>query len=644
MKNFPHQFNNLSKLFSALETIRDLITSNKPVTDEAFGELLTKKGIYTYRDKVLSIEQFLAAEKLKPTSNRGYLTVARDIRRFFELLNFIELTSSKSATLTNTAEQLLSTTDDLERKNVWRNSLNQLKLAEADGEQSHPYQILIRLVKEYPGIETVKLMLALEANNDSEEEFQRILNLAKSRNIHEIIEYIGTSKSMAANAVKILPGIAEQLGDINRVGNKSFLGRNENYSNPNLDSSIDDIIDDELSDDDGLEDEIEDPEYEPFDPEKISIDTKGLTMEAILRRLEQGTIKLNPLFQRNEVWTSIQKSRLIESLMLKIPIPMFYVSADEKGTFSVVDGLQRLSTIRSFVLGDKYLETKDPKFRGHGFKLDSLEFWHEKYDGLKFVDLPVNIQNRILETEFTFTIINPGTPEEVKRNVFSRINKGGAPLNMQEIRHALYNGVATQLLQDLRKEPSFLDATDYSISYVRMKDSELILRFLSFTVRNYDNYYKSNDMDSFLSDTMRIINIMPDLKGKDATILFPDESDKEKVIVNDIQTLRRLFITAMSRAKVIFDRHAFRKSYGSKKRTQINKALFEVWSVVLSQLTENQFHALLNSNDSFQNEYANLLDDVDFSYSISRDSLKYISVQYRFETIINLLNQYTNVD
>jgi len=141
----------------------------------------------------------------------------------------------------------------------------------------------------------------------------------------------------------------------------------------------------------GIEDEEdENCITDPFNSEEISIDTVKFSMDACIRRLIQGTIKLNPDFQRQEVWTPDKKSRLIESLMLKIPIPMFYVSSDEKSYLTVVDGLQRFSTIRDFILGKKYLETKKEEDKGAGFRLQDLEFWKE-YEGKKLIFL-VNIK------------------------------------------------------------------------------------------------------------------------------------------------------------------------------------------------------------------------------------------------------------
>lgn len=221
MKNFPHQFNDLEKLFNALAVARQLIINQTPLTDDNFGEQLTREGIYTYRNKSLSIDKFLAEEQNKPASNRGYLTVSRDIRRFFELLGFITVFPDKTAKLSPAANQLLLTKSASERKEVWKNALLQLGLEGTDGEVSHPYRILLKLVNTFQGIETPKLMLALEAENDSEEEFERISNLAQLP-LAQIIADTGTSESMAANAVKILPGIAEQLGDIERVNSRAY--------------------------------------------------------------------------------------------------------------------------------------------------------------------------------------------------------------------------------------------------------------------------------------------------------------------------------------------------------------------------------------------------------------------------------------
>lgn len=221
MKNFPHQFNNLAKLYNALAVAKRLIGSGIPLTDNNFGEQLTREGIYTYRNRELSIDEFLAAEHQKPTSNRGYLTVSRDIRRFFELLGFLTVLPDKSARLSPAANQLLMTVGVDLQKQIWKNSLLHLGIEGIDGEVSHPYRILLKLVNKLPGIETPKLLLALEAENDSEEEFERITNLAQ-RSIDEIITDTGTSKSMAANAVKILPGIAEQLNDIVRVSSRAY--------------------------------------------------------------------------------------------------------------------------------------------------------------------------------------------------------------------------------------------------------------------------------------------------------------------------------------------------------------------------------------------------------------------------------------
>ncbi|GAA4458087.1 DUF262 domain-containing protein [Rurimicrobium arvi] len=401
----------------------------------------------------------------------------------------------------------------------------------------------------------------------------------------------------------------------------------------------------------GIEDEEQSDnelEADPFDPDEISIDPKVITMETYLRRLIQHTIKLNPDFQRAEVWDAVRKSQLIESLMLKIPLPMFYVSADEKGNYTVVDGLQRLSTIRDFVLGDAYMSSYntqtgiyDENKRGLGFRLSGLEFWKD-YNGRNYAELPVNIRNRIIESEFRFTVINPGTPELVRRNIFKRINTGGMPLSGQEIRNALYLGRATKLLNRLASLPQFRQATGGSIHGNRMEDRELILRFVAFLIRDYTTYRKTVTIDSYLSDTMIILNAMPDLASKD----FKKIQKASNIQLSDIKIMAddeivERFITAMTWARNIFGDHAFRKSFQiDRRRTPINAALFETWGVILGNMNAATFDHLITNKGAFLADCRQLTQSYYFLNAISRASMLVPSVKTRFEGFNLIVNKY----
>ena len=388
-------------------------------------------------------------------------------------------------------------------------------------------------------------------------------------------------------------------------------------------------------------DDGEKKDHEPFDPEKISIEPKVVSMDTLIRRITQKSIRLAPGFQRKEVWDPERKSQLVESLMLKIPIPMFYVAADEQGNWDVVDGLQRLTVIRDFILGEKFLETSDEQYRGKGFKLKNLEFWGEKYNEKMFFELPELLINRIFETEFRFTVINPGTPEEVKRNVFKRINTGGLPLTSQEIRHALYQGKSTKILEKLSNSSYFKAATARSVNDSRMAARELILRFLAFSVIHHTDYPRNSDMDKFLSNTMLLINAMPELSKKDLTKIFHN-SEAEPLKVKKIEILEDRFEIAMKRCSKIFQQHAFRKSFGDRRRSPINKTLFEVWSNLFADLEEHAFENLLKQRKYFLDEYIKLIEDENFAALISKSSWKYSGVLKRYDTLSKLLRRHIN--
>lgn len=398
----------------------------------------------------------------------------------------------------------------------------------------------------------------------------------------------------------------------------------------------------------GVETDIDDldSEEDPFNPQDISIDTKSITMDTILRRLEQKSIILNPDFQRSEVWDNGRKSRLIESLLLKIPIPMFYVARDEVGNLTVVDGLQRLSTIRDFVLGKEYyndpIHNKDKK--EIGLALTGLEFWKE-LEGSTMKQLPINLYNRIYETEFSFTIINPRTPEEVKRNIFKRINTGGMPLSSQEIRNALYGGRATKLLNKLVTLDLFKKATSYSIKSERMEDRELVLRLVSFLIRKPETYVRTTTADIWLSDTMIILNAMPYFNTKEykriKNRLVGGIDESELQIYTD-EAIESKVGLALERAYQLFGNSAFRKSLPGHRRSPINQALFEVWGVLLSRMSEVHFSTLYENRTLFFEEYGTLLSQPEFIVAISRDSMRNTSVKSRYVNLAELINKYTN--
>jgi len=397
--------------------------------------------------------------------------------------------------------------------------------------------------------------------------------------------------------------------------------------------------------DTGIEsDDIEDDDFiTPFNPNDISINSKIVSLDHLLRRIKTDRIRLIPPFQRESVWDDIRKSRLIESMMLKIPLSMFYVSSDKNDNWDVVDGLQRITTIKEFILG--HYDSDKEKYDENGFKLKKLEFW-EKLNGKTYNDLPGKLYNNIADTELSFTIINPDTPEDVKQNIFKRINTGGMPLSQQEIRHALYQGLSTELLKKLVKRETFINVVN--VNDTRMGGRDLILRYLSFYIRDYNSYTKDSSMKEHLTNTMRIINIIDDISLNKIKNEFKYDKniDSNNIYINTKKVsstrIAKDFFTAIKRAREIFGEHAFRKSYLGKKKTPINKTLFEVFSNLLVALSKDEYKELLKRKEDFLADYKeNFLLKTNFSYLIGRDSHKVSSVKERYIKISELIQKYT---
>lgn len=354
---------------------------------------------------------------------------------------------------------------------------------------------------------------------------------------------------------------------------------------------------------------------EPFNPDDIDVTTRSMTIDLLLSRIRSKAIDLEPDFQRRRgIWTDRQQSRLIESLLLRIPLPTLYAAEDEQEDWAIVDGIQRLTTITRFIDPEAIEETP--------LKLTGMEYLGDSFNGKLFDDLPARLKRRLRETELVVHVIRHGTPQEVKFNIFARINTGGMPLSAQELRHALIPGKAREYLGRLAGLEAFKQATTYSIRDERMADREMVLRFLAFSMTRPEEF-RAYDFDRFLGDAMRQINRLDNIA---------------------LEGLEHAFVRAMDSAREIFGQDAFRKRYREADgRFPINKALFETIAVSLANLSDGERERCIFRHDEVRRRMMGAMQDRDFDSAISQGTGDIGKVRKRFETVSTIFKDVANV-
>ena len=322
----------------------------------------------------------------------------------------------------------------------------------------------------------------------------------------------------------------------------------------------------------------------PFDPKLIDVITHQRTVDLLMARLAHGEMDLSPDFQRRaNLWSDARKSGLIESMLLRIPIPSLYVSEDKEGHYQVVDGLQRLCAIAHFVKVsslNKALKTKLVPLRLTGLQSLKAELDDKVYD-----DLPRPLQRRIVETELTLHVIRAGTPANVKFNIFSRINQGGLPLKAQEIRNAIYPGMWREYIRQMATSKDFLSATEGKIKGERLEDHELVLRFAAlYSLSREMKRQPDENLDDFLNDFVenRMVG-----------------SSEQKW-----HEIAAAFDRSMRSATRVFGRMAFRKySKPNEARRPINRGLFETEVVALGHRTDAEIETLAKRSEQVINKF-----------------------------------------
>ena len=349
-----------------------------------------------------------------------------------------------------------------------------------------------------------------------------------------------------------------------------------------------------------LSEEEEELNQEPIDvPEnqrEIFIDKERKTIFELKRRKDRGEIDLQPPYQRKNVWPISKKSKLIESVLASIPIPAIYLAETKEETREVIDGQQRLLAFFDF-LDNKYELSK----------LSVLE----DFNGKKFGDLPPQYQRNIEDYPlYVFTIKKESHPD-IKFDVFLRINQGASQLNAQEIRRCAYRGERIKLLEKLAGNDKFRNVIkDKEVEVKRLKDEELVLRFLSFYLKNYRDY--TGNLNSFLNDTL----------------------ENWSNYKNKLQGIEGIFSRTMDTIFKIFGSDAF--IIKSKRRKKLNNSLFDILSVSFAKYDSS---LILQNKELLLKQFHNLLDDKDFYDSITSSTITKDNVKLRFDKWFNVMDE-----
>lgn len=336
----------------------------------------------------------------------------------------------------------------------------------------------------------------------------------------------------------------------------------------------------------------------------LVLQSSDLSLETIAQMVDSKAIDLAPKYQRRDRWSTQTQSELIESFLLNVPIPPVYLAEDDFGTYSVIDGKQRITTIRRFLRNDFSLGTL-PKFT--------------EVSGMKFQQLPRQLQNALSIRPYlrVVTLLKQTNPD-LKYEVFTRLNTGGEPLLAQEIRNAIFRGPFNDLIYQLSQE-KFLHQqlkikTKKEAAYKEMQDVESVLRFLCIS----ENWKKFNgDMRRTLDEFMG--------SNKSAS--------KLKLV-----SYRNKFTIALNRCESLWGLNAFRRYAQYDYRDQFLSAIFDAEMVAASELTETQYKRVLASKTSLTKSMKALFSDEAFENSVRVSTNTPSKVVYRIEAVKKLLH------
>lgn len=343
------------------------------------------------------------------------------------------------------------------------------------------------------------------------------------------------------------------------------------------------------------EDQIE-SDVDITTPDQISFSSAVLsgndwTTETIISQINKGNIQLNPNFQRRDAWEKIRKSKFIESLFLGLPVPQVVLaeSKDRRGAYIVLDGKQRLLSIRQFAANANDTEYAQLNLSNleirrdlNGFNLESLRASIDNFDDV------TAFENQPIRT----VVIKNWPNEDFLYHIFLRLNTGSVPLSPQELRQALHPGKFVSFLdQESSVSICLREILKITKPDFRMRDAELMLRYISY--KNFLPSY-TGSLKEFLDSSCKNLN----------STWATDEAK----IRSQVAELEQAHISIKS----IFGRNSYRKWTGVEYENRFNRSIFDIMSLSLSDanvrrlvigkeaLIEDAFKNLCENDNEFR--------------------------------------------
>ena len=295
-----------------------------------------------------------------------------------------------------------------------------------------------------------------------------------------------------------------------------------------------------------------------FAQDRLVLQASDLSLETLSNMVSRQAIDLEPQYQRRDRWNASKQSELIESFVLNIPVPPIYLSEDDYGRYSVIDGKQRLTAIHTFMSGH--------------LRLAKLEGFSE-LSGVRFAELPDELKNALSVRPYVRVVtLLKQTDPLLKYEVFTRLNNGGEPLSPQEIRNVAYRGPLNDLIyrlagnQFLRRQLKITNKK--SPAFRNMLDAEYVLRFL--TMKGIWQQFSgsfSRSMDRFMLD---------------------HRNDKPSTFASYESAFNR----SITACENFWGDHAFKRPESNGWRDQMIAGMYDAQMIAVSQLSDSNLSNL----------------------------------------------------